>query len=59
MSDDLFGVTGPLAFSSTASVDKATAEADPTSLATFAESLHARVVTAAANAGPHIDMMAL
>jgi secreted PhoX family phosphatase len=40
-------------------VDAATAEADPTSLATFAESLHVRVVTAAANAGPNIDMMAL
>ena len=55
----LFGVTEPLELSSTASVDAATAEADPTSLATFAPSLHVRVVTAAANAGPNIDMIAL
>ena len=46
-SHQLFGVTGPLEFSSTASVDAATAEADPTSLATFAQSLHVRVVTTA------------
>jgi secreted PhoX family phosphatase len=56
---DLFGVTGPLEFSSTTSVGAATAEADPTALATFAQSLHVRVVTAAANAGPNIDMIAL
>jgi hypothetical protein len=58
-SDNLFGVTEPLEFSSTASVDAATAETDPTSLVTFAESLHVRVVTAAANAGPNTDLMAL
>jgi secreted PhoX family phosphatase len=58
-SRELFGVKGPLEFSSTESVDEATAEADPTSLATFAESLHVRVVTAAANAGSNIDMIAL
>ena len=58
-SRELFGVQGPLEFSSTASVDQATAEADPTSLATFAEGLRVRVVTAAANAGANIDMIVL
>lgn len=58
-SRQLFGVTGPLEASSTASVDATTAEAHPTSLATFAKSLRVRVVTAAANAGPNIDMIAL
>ena len=58
-SRQLFGVTDPLEFSSTTSVDAATAEADPTALATFAPSLRVRVVTAAANAGPNIDMIAL
>lgn len=55
----LFGVTGPLEASSTESIDAATAEDNPTSLATFAGGLRVRVVTAAANAGPNIDMMAL
>src|SRR4029453_14308644 len=58
-SQQLFGITGPIEASSMASVDAATAEADPTSLATFAQSLRVRVVTAAANAGANIDMMAL
>src|SRR5712691_7405761 len=58
-SRQLFGVHDPIEVSSTASVDKAIAEADPTSLATFAQSLRVRVVTAAANAGPNIDMIAL
>jgi secreted PhoX family phosphatase len=58
-SQQLFGVTGPIEASSTASVDAAIAEADPTALATFAHSLRVRVVTAAANAGANIDMMAL
>src|SRR5262249_12361193 len=46
-SQQLFGITGPLEVSSTESVDKAIAEADPTSLSTFAHSLRVRVVTAA------------
>src|SRR5262245_32684351 len=58
-SEQLFGVTGPIESSSTASVDAATAEADPTALATFAQSLRVRVVTAAADAGANIDQMAL
>jgi hypothetical protein len=58
-SEQLFGVAGPLEASSMASVDAATAEADPTALATFAHSLRVRVVTAAANAGANIDQMAL
>jgi secreted PhoX family phosphatase len=55
----LFGVTKPIAASSKASISAATAEADPTALVTLANGLSARVVTAAANAGPNIDMMAL
>src|SRR5262245_53579009 len=55
----LFGVQKPLKESSTASVDQATAEADPTSLATLAKGLQARVVTSAANAGSNLDMIAL
>ena len=54
----LFGVTGPVEASSTESVDKATAEAHPESLITVAKSLRVRVVSAAANLGPNIDMMA-
>jgi hypothetical protein len=54
----LFGVLKPLAASSTESVDHATAEADPTSLATVAKGLHVRVVTSDANAGANIDMIA-
>jgi secreted PhoX family phosphatase len=55
----LFGVTQPIASSSTASVDAATAEADSTTLATFARGLQARVVSAEPNLGANIDMMAL
>ncbi len=58
-SRQLFGITGPIKTSSTASVDAATAEADPTALVTLAKSLHVRVVTAATNAGANIDQMAL
>lgn len=54
-----FGITRALQASSTVSVDAAVAEANPTVLATFAQGLHVRVVTAAANAGANIDMMAL
>ena len=55
----LFGVIQGIESSSYASVSKGTAEADPLSLATFAKGLRARVVTAAANTGPNIDMMGL
>lgn len=58
-SERLFGVGQPLAASSTASIDAATAEADPARLATFAKGLRARAVTAAPNAGANIDMMVL
>jgi len=54
----LFGFHHPLAESSTESVDQATAEADPTSLATVAGGLHVRVVTSDAAAGSNIDMIA-
>ena len=55
---DLFGFDRPAA-SSTASVDAATANADPTSLISVAKGLRVRVVTAAANAGANIDQIAL
>ncbi|HEY3178975.1 MAG TPA: alkaline phosphatase PhoX [Casimicrobiaceae bacterium] len=58
-SNQMFGITGPLESSSTKSVNAATAEVDPTSLATVAKSLSIRVVTAAGNAGANIDMIAL
>lgn len=53
----LFGVVRPLPESSTDSVSAARANANPTSLATFARGLRARVVTAARDAGANIDMM--
>jgi secreted PhoX family phosphatase len=55
----LFGVDEPLAASSRESVAAAVANADPTRLVTLARGLHARVVSAAANLGANIDMMAL
>jgi secreted PhoX family phosphatase len=58
-SQALFGVRRPLRESSTESVDQATAEADPASLATVARGLRVRVVTSDANAGANIDMIAL
>src|SRR5262245_37804398 len=58
LSVNLFGVLNPVQSSSLASVSAATAEANPVSLVTMAQSLQARVVTAAANAGANIDMMA-
>jgi len=57
-SRQLFGVVAPVPASSTESVSKATAEANPTSLVTVAKGLKVKVVTAAANAGANIDMMA-
>lgn len=56
--EKLFGVKGGLDASSTASVDAATANANPLSLVTLAPGLKARVVTAGV-AGANIDQMAL
>jgi hypothetical protein len=58
-SKHLFGVDKPLKESSHESVDAATAEADPRTLATMARGLHVHVATSAANAGPNLDMIAL
>jgi secreted PhoX family phosphatase len=58
-SKKLFGFDEPLAASSRESVAAAVANADPTRLVTLARGLHARVVSAAANLGANIDMMAL
>lgn len=58
-SELLFGVKKPLKESSTESVDQATAEADPTSLATVAKGLHVEVATSDPKAGANIDMIAL
>ena len=58
-SEQLFGIVDPLEASSTESVSASTAENDPTSLVTVAKHLRVRVVTASANAGPNIDMIAL
>jgi secreted PhoX family phosphatase len=55
----LFGVVQPVATASTASVSMNTAEADPTSLVTAAKGLSVNVVSAEANLGANIDMMAL
>ncbi len=57
-SERLFGVTGPLERSSTASISAAEVRADPLKLATLAKSLRARVVTAGV-APPNLDMSAL
>jgi len=57
-SQQLFGVVQPVAASSTASIDAATADADPTALVTVAKGLSAKVIAASADLGPNIDMMA-
>ncbi len=54
----LFGVFGPLHESSTKSIDKTMADANPAALATVAKSLKVRVVTSGV-AAPNIDMIAL
>lgn len=56
---DLFGVTKPLKTSSTLSITAAAANANPAKLVTLAKGLTAKVVSAAANLAPNIDMMAL
>src|SRR5262245_21592839 len=53
----LFGVLAPVKDSSLASIDAATAEADPTALVTLAKGLKARTVSARAGLGANIDMM--
>jgi secreted PhoX family phosphatase len=58
-SNQLFGIAEPLDASSAESVSASTAESDPTSLVTVARHLRVRVVTARANAGANLDMMAL
>ncbi|MGH8547784.1 MAG: alkaline phosphatase PhoX [Methylococcales bacterium] len=55
----LFGINGALGTSSTESVDIFTAESDPRSLVTLAQSLQAKVVSAETTLGPNIDMMVL
>ena len=55
----LFGVGKPIQESSHESVDTATAEADPRTLATVAKGLHVDVATSASNAGTNLDMIAL
>ncbi len=54
----LFGVAGPLGASSTASIDAATANADPAALVTVAKGLRVRVVTSGV-AATNIDMITL
>lgn len=54
----LFGIKQPIGTSSTTSVSAQQAAAEPTSLATFAKGLTARVVTAGV-AAANVDMMAL
>jgi secreted PhoX family phosphatase len=56
-SGELFGVSGPLAASSTRSITAAQAQADPRDLATLAKSLKARVVSAGV-APPNLDQSA-
>jgi Bacterial protein of unknown function (DUF839) len=58
-SSELFGITGPLEQSSTASVSAQVAQANPAALVTVAKSLSVRVISAAPNLPPNIDMMAL
>jgi len=52
-------VDKPLKESSHESVDAATADADPRTLATVAKGLHVQVATSASNAGANLDMIAL
>jgi hypothetical protein len=58
-SQKLFGVEEPIGASSAESITAAVANADPTRLVTMARGLHVRVVSAAANLGANVDMMAL
>jgi hypothetical protein len=58
-SNKLFGVVEAVAHSSGLSIDAATANADPTKLATVAKGLKVKVLSAAADLAPNIDQMAL
>jgi len=58
-SEQLFGIVRPVEESSGDSITAQQANADPTALATLAKGLRARVLTAQANAGANLDMMAL
>jgi len=58
-SRQLFGIGQPLEESSRESIDFFTAESDPTSLATLAKTLKAKVVSAEGTLGPNTDMMTL
>ena len=53
----LFGVLEPVKDSSTASIDAATANANPNALVTVAKGLKVRTVSARADLGPNIDQM--
>jgi hypothetical protein len=53
----LFGVVGPVAASSTASIDAATATADPRKLVTVASSLRVKIASASPSLAANIDMM--
>jgi secreted PhoX family phosphatase len=55
----LFGVDEPLVASSRESITAAVANADPTRLVTLAKGLQARVISAAPNLAPNVDMIAL
>jgi secreted PhoX family phosphatase len=57
-SKTLFGIVKPIDASSTSSISAATANADPTALATVASGLTAKVATSGV-AAPNIDMIAL
>ena len=59
LSNQLFGIARPLAESSTASISAADADSDAASLVTAADGLRVTVVSAHADLGPNIDMMAL
>jgi hypothetical protein len=58
-SEQLFGIVEPVEASSTESIGGVLGEQDPTALVTLAKGLHARVLSARANLGANIDMMAL
>src|SRR5262245_14228670 len=58
-SEQLFGIVRPVEASSSDSISAQEANADPTALATLARGLRARVLSASANTGANIDMMAL
>jgi secreted PhoX family phosphatase len=58
-SEQLFGIVEPVEASSTESIGGVLGEQDPTALVTIAKGLQARVLSARANLGANIDMMAL